>query len=226
MQAIGYARVSTEEQAKEGISMDLQRDKIRAYADLKGLDLVEIIEDAGLSAKDLKRPGVQRVIEAARRRQVEAVVVFKLDRMFRDAADALTVTKAFDKRGVAFHSICETLDTRSAMGRFFFTVLAGFAEMERAKISERTREAMQHKRANNERVGNIPFGWDLDGDNGQLVANEDEQHVIQRIHELRAEGLSLRDIAGELDDAGIQTKQGRRRWSAKVVRDILRRHVA
>ena len=226
MKAIGYTRVSTDEQAREGISLDIQRGKIRAYAELKGLDLVEIAEDAGFSAKDLKRPGVQRVIEAAHKRQVQAVIVFKLDRMFRDAADALTVTKAFDKRGVSFHSICETLDTQSAMGRFFFTTLAGFAEMERAKISERTRDAMAHKKRNGERVGEVPYGWTLADGNGHLVRHEAEQRVIERVRDLRNSGLSLRDIAGELDDAGIPTKKGRRTWTAKVIRDLLRRDVA
>ena len=124
MKAVGYIRVSTEDQARDGVSLDNQRAKIKAYADLKDLQLISIIEDAGISAKNLNRPGVQEVLKMARRKEVEAVIVYKLDRMFRSTIDALETTKKFDKWSIAFHSIHETLDTQSAMGRFFFTLTA------------------------------------------------------------------------------------------------------
>jgi DNA invertase Pin-like site-specific DNA recombinase len=115
MTAIGYIRVSTEDQAKEGVSLDSQRAKIQAYCDLKDLELREVIEDAGISAKNLRRPGAQKVLKLTRKKEIDAVVVYKLDRFFRSTIDALETTKAFDKWGVSFHSIEETLDTRSAM---------------------------------------------------------------------------------------------------------------
>jgi site-specific DNA recombinase len=98
--AIGYIRVSTEDQAREGVSLDNQKSKITAYCQLKDLNLIEVIEDAGISAKNLKRPGVQKVITMARKKQVDAVVVYKLDRIFRSTADALETTKLFDKWGM------------------------------------------------------------------------------------------------------------------------------
>ena len=136
MPAIGYVRVSTEDQAKEGVSLDNQKSKIVAYCQLKDLDLSEIIEDAGISAKNLKRPGVQRVLKLARTKQVDAIVVYKLDRIFRSTTDALETTKLFEKWAVSFHSIEETLDTQSAMGRFFFTLTAALAEMEMLDAGE------------------------------------------------------------------------------------------
>jgi len=102
MSAIGYARVSTEDQAKEGVSLDNQKSKIKAYCQLKDLELREIVEDAGLSAKNLRRPGVQKVLRLARRKEIDAVVVYKLDRIFRSTVDALETTKAFDKWGCRF----------------------------------------------------------------------------------------------------------------------------
>ncbi len=120
---------------------------------MKDLELREVIEDAGISAKNLRRPGVQRVLKLARRKEVDAVVVYKLDRIFRSTVDALETTKAFDKWGVSFHSIEETLDTRSAMGRFFFTLTAALAEMERRLIGERTKAALAHKRSKSEKTG-------------------------------------------------------------------------
>jgi site-specific DNA recombinase len=151
MPTIGYVRVSTDDQAKEGVSLDNQKSKIEAHCLLKDLELREVIEDAGISAKNLRRPGVQKVLKPARRREIDAVVVYKLDRIFRSTVDALETTKAFDKWGVSFHSIEETLDTRSAMGRFFFTLTAALAEMERRLIGERTKAALAHKRSKSER---------------------------------------------------------------------------
>jgi len=146
MKAVGYVRVSTEDQAREGVSLEAQKAKITAYCQVKDLELVEVVEDAGISAKDLRRPGVQRVLEMAKTKKVDAVVVLKLDRIFRSTVDALETTKLFAKWGVSFHSIHETLDTQSAMGRFFFTLTAALAEMERGIVAERTKAALAHKK--------------------------------------------------------------------------------
>ena len=122
MTAIGNCRVSTEDQAKEGVSLDNQKSKIEAYFQLRDLNLSEIIEDAGISAKNLNRKGVQRVLKLARKKEIDAIVVYKLDRIFRSTTDALETTRLFEKWGVLFHSIEETLDTQSAMGRCFVTL--------------------------------------------------------------------------------------------------------
>ncbi len=153
IKAIGYIRVSTDEQAKEGVSLENQEAKIRAYCDLKDLKLLEIVEDGGVSAKNLRRPGAQKVIEMACNKMVDAIAVYKLDRMFRSTVDALETTKQFDKWGVSFHSISENLDTKSAMGKFFFTLTAALAEMEREIIGERTKDVLQRKKANGEVYG-------------------------------------------------------------------------
>jgi site-specific DNA recombinase len=96
---------------------------------------------------------VQKVLTLARRKQIDAVVVYKLDIMFRSTTDALETTRMFERQGVSFHSIEETLDTQSAMGRFFFTLTAALAEMERCLIGERIKAALAHKRSRNEKTG-------------------------------------------------------------------------
>lgn len=106
VKTIGYIRVSTDEQAKEGVSLENQEAKIWANCDLKDLKLLEIVEDAGVSAKNLRRPGAQKVIEMAQKKMVDAVVVYKLDRMFRSIVDALETTKQFDKWGCPFNYTC------------------------------------------------------------------------------------------------------------------------
>jgi site-specific DNA recombinase len=145
MKTIGYIRVSTDEQAREGISLDNQRAKIGAYCKLHGLELAGIIEDEGKSAKDLNREGMKAIIGLIQKRGFEAVVVYKLDRLSRKVLDTLTLIELMEKQGVAFHSISEKIDTRTAMGRFFLNIMASLAQMERDLISERTRDALRHK---------------------------------------------------------------------------------
>jgi DNA invertase Pin-like site-specific DNA recombinase len=223
MTAIGYVRVSTEDQAKEGVSLDNQKAKIKAYCELKDLDLAEIVEDAGISAKNLKRPGVQKVLKLARKREVDAIVVYKLDRIFRSTVDALETTKAFDKWGISFHSIEETLDTRTAMGRFFFTLTAALAEMERRLIGERTKAALAHKRSRDEKTGgDVPLGYDLTA-HGLLTKNDDEQSIIRIIRKLHGQGFSLRRICSELEREGHKTKRGNVVWHPETIAHIIRR---
>ena len=206
--ACGYCRVSTSEQAKEGVSLENQRRKIAIYADLNDLDLVEIVADEGKSGKDLNRPGVQRVLEMARRKEVDAVIVYKLDRLFRSTTDALQTAKMLDSRGVALHSINEKLDTQSAMGKFFFTLTASLAEMERNIISERTADAMAAKKAKGERVGEIPYGYDLADDGVHLVENGREQSLIGKMKRMRGSGNTYKEIAKALNKSGSRTRCG------------------
>ena len=223
MKAIAYIRVSTEDQAKVGVSLDNQKSKILAYCELKDLELTEIIEDAGISAKNLNRPGVKKVIELARKKKVDAVIVYKLDRMFRSTVDALETTKKFDNWEVSFHSIQETLDTQSAMGRFFFTLTAGLAEMERGIIGERTRAALQHKRAKGEKTGgDVPFGYDLDSGSGLLIESKTEQKAIKLIFELKGKGYSLRAIGRELEKEKYRTRRNKTKWHPQTINQILK----
>jgi len=223
MNAIGYVRVSTEDQAKEGVSLDAQKSKIIAYCTLKDLHLETIVQDAGISAKNLRRPGVQKVLSLARKREIDAVVVYKLDRMFRSTIDALETTKMFEQHGVSFHSIEETLDTRSAMGMFFYSLTAALAEMERRLIGERTKSALAHKRFRNEKTGgDVPYGYDLTPD-GILIKNDTEQRVIRLIRHLHKQGVSLRGICRDLEHYGYKTKRGNETWHPATLAGILNR---
>ena len=217
MKTIGYIRVSSEEQATQGISLDAQRAKIEAYAMTKDLILVGIVEDAGRSAKDLRRPGVQKVLSMTKRREVDAVIITKLDRMFRSTVDALNTAQDFDRRGVALHSIGESLDTQSAMGKFFFTLTAALAEMERGLVGERTRAALARKRDKGEKTGGgVPYGFDAV--DGKLVRNAAEQKIKARIARLRKAGKSLQKVADALNADGITAKEGGAWTSIQVSR--------
>lgn len=228
MKAIGYIRCSTMEQADSGLGMDSQDERIRAYCTLKGLRLVDVIADAGVSGgKPLaQREGGRKLLATVKSRSVDAVVMLKLDRMFRNAGDCLSTVEQWDKGGLALHVVDlggNAIDTTSAAGRFMLVVLAGAAEMERNLTRERTRSALAVKRANGQRTGTVPFGYDLAGDGVRLIANGQEQDVIAEIEAMRARGATLKKIAATLTDRAIPTKTGKTQWSHSTVVSILNR---
>ncbi len=228
--AVLYCRVSTEEQAAEGVSLDAQEAALRAYCAMRSLQVVDVVIDAGVSAgKPLdRREGGGRVLTAAGRDACN-VVAWKLDRLFRDAGDCLNVTAAWDRAGVALHLVDlggQAVDTSTAMGRFFLTVLAGAAEMERNLIRERTAAAMAHKKSRREYCGGeAPYGWQVAADGYHLVANPQEQEVIRIARELKESGLSLRKVAARLEERGLLPRSGRG-WHAQSVKGLLTAEVA
>ncbi len=231
MDAIAYVRCSTQEQADSGLGLGAQEDRIRAYCRLKTLCLREIIRDAGVSGgKPLaSREGGKRLLSAIRRGEAQAVVMLKLDRMFRNAGDCLSTVEKWDRAGVALHVVDlggNAIDTTSAAGRFMLVVLAGAAEMERNLVRERTRSALAVKRANGQRTGTVPYGYDLGPDGKTLISNEFEQEMISQMREMRSvKRWTLEAIAEELTERGIPTKRGKcRNWRLQTVGQILARH--
>ena len=223
VKAIAYVRVSTDEQALHGVSVADQKERVAAYARLQGLELIETIVDEGVSGgkRLASRDGGLRLLIGMKREKVGAVIATKLDRIFRDASDALTVTRQWDKAGVALHLIDaggQAINTASAMGRMFLSMMAAFAELERNLIAERTSNALAHKRAKAQRYCRHVYGFDVAG--GSLVPNEGEQAALRTIHDWRAAGLSLRAIADKLNDGGIATKTGKV-WYAATVKSVL-----
>lgn len=205
---VAYLRVSTDKQADRGVSLDAQRAKVQAYAELYDLELVEVIVDAGLSAKTLERSGLQRALGMLRRREADALLVVKLDRLTRSVKHlGELVETVFAPGKAALLSVSEQIDTRSAAGRLVLNVLASVSQWEREAIGERTSVAMQHKAACGEFTGGeSPFGFRVEGE--QLAPIESEQHVIAGARRLRAAGLSLRAVARELDAAGMRSRTG------------------
>ncbi len=229
MKTIAYIRCSTHEQADSGLGLDVQAERVRAYCTLKDSKLIEIITDAGVSGgKPLaSREGGQRLLKAIKDREANAVVMLKLDRMFRNAGDCLSTVERWDKAGVALHVVDlggNAIDTTSAAGRFMLVVLAGAVEMERNLTRERTKSAMAVKRANGQRTGTVPFGHDLADDGVMLVPNESEQTVIADIRTMRSNGRTLKQIAAALTERGIPTKTGKSNcWTHQAVARILKR---
>lgn len=225
MQTLAYIRVSTHEQAQEGCSLAAQEERLRAYCTMTGLRLDQVLREEGVSASKplAERPVGSQLLASLRESPGGHVVSLKLDRLFRDAVDALTQTRRWDQAGVALHLVDmggQAISTGSAMGRMILTMMAGFAELERNLISERTAAALQHLRAQGRHVGSPRLGQAMV--DGQLEPIEAELATVKWIHDLADEGLTLRDIAGELAAAGHRTKRGGA-WHPQTVARVLAR---
>lgn len=220
MSTVGYARVSTDDQLSEGVSIENQIEKIKAYAVYSGLELAEIIIDGGKSGKTLHRDGVQKLISMCRKKQVSHVIVCKLDRLTRSTKDLLSLVEdIFQKNGVQFHSLSERIDTSSAQGKFFLTIMGAMAEMERGLISERTTEALSFKKNHLQAYSPVPYGYDRNGD--ELVQNDQEQVTVQKIRKWREKGWSLQKIADRLNTLGVESKNGGQ-WYGSTINAISR----
>lgn len=219
---IAYLRVSTDKQADRGVSLDAQRAKVRAYAELYDLDLCEVIVDAGESAKSLDRPGLTRALAMLKAREADALLVVKLDRLTRSVADLSTVVERYFAPGkAALLSVGEQIDTRSAAGRLVLNVLASVGQWEREAIGERTSAAMQHKAACGEYTGGgAPYGYRIGPDGVHVEAVPEEQAVLVKARELRAAGLTLRATATALDRAGLRSRAGRTFAASQVARMV------
>jgi DNA invertase Pin-like site-specific DNA recombinase len=214
---IGYIRVSTEDQASNGVSLDAQRAKVAAYAMACDLDLVEVIEDAGWSGKTLDRPGLRRALALLANGEADALLVTKLDRLTRSVRDLGELLDG------ALHdaellSVGDSIDTRSPGGRLVLNILASVAQWEREAIAQRVRDAMQHIKAQGRRVGAIPYGFVVAADGTTLLPEPGEQAVIAQAVELREAGASLRAIAAALAERGHATRTGRAFLPAQIDR--------
>jgi DNA invertase Pin-like site-specific DNA recombinase len=208
--AVGYIRVSTEKQADHGVSLEAQHAKLTAYAQLYDLELVEVIVDAGVSAKTLDREGLQRALSMLRKGQASALLVAKLDRLTRSVKDMGTLVEAyFSSNRITLLSVADNIDTRTASGILVLNVLMSVAQWERQAIGERTKDAMVHKREQGQRTSlHAPYGFRIAADGKTLVADDAEQALLGAIRDARSRGLSQRAIVGELERQGFTTRKG------------------
>jgi len=188
---------------------------------MTGLELTAILREDAVSATVplAKRPSGAKLLETLSG-DVQHVVAFKLDRLFRDAEDALRQTKAWDRSGIALHLVDlggQSMNTASAMGRMFLTLMAGFAELERNLIAERTTAVLTHKRQQGQVYNHVPFGFRRLGD--RLVPVVDEMAVVRLIRERREDGWSYCMIAEALNADGVPTKKSAK-WHRQTVKNI------
>lgn len=203
---IGYIRVSTDEQAINGVSLPAQRAKLEQFCALYDYNLVEVFVDAGASAKNLKREGLESALATLEAGTAEGLVIAKLDRLTRSVKDLGELLETHFADRFDLLSVEDRFDTTTAAGRLCLNMIASISQWEREVIGERTSAALQHKIANGEHVGAPALGVDIV--DGAKVENTEERAILDRIAELRATGASLRTIAATLTEEGFSTKRG------------------
>jgi len=220
---IGYIRVSTEEQATGGVSLEAQRAKLEQFCSLYDLDLVDVVTDAGLSATSLDRPGLSSALARLQAGEAEGLLVAKLDRLTRRVRHLSDLLEMYFGTKFALHSVAEKIDTSSAAGRMILNIMMAVSEWEVDTLRERTSAALQHKIAVGEKVGAPAFGAKVV--EGRLAEVEAELAVIDRIISEREEGNTWQSIADRLNAEGVPTKRGGQ-WQPTTTRNLYLRNKA
>ena len=207
--ARGYVRVSTEEQAVNGVSIDAQKEILQAYAVVKGYTDFKIYTDEGFSGKNLNRPDVQRLLEECRSGKVEAVIVWRLDRLSRSLRDTLeTIEDIFMPAGVSLISVTENIDTSTPAGRLMLNILASFAQNEREAIAERVRMAKNSMAKDCKHLGGyVPFGYKVN-QQGYYEIDEKTAPIVREIFRMYNARMGYTAILRYLHDQGVKSPQG------------------
>lgn len=222
---IAYVRVSTQEQEDHGVSIEAQIARIKQYAEMQGYELVDILVDGGISASKpiSTRPEGGRLVEIVNAKEADAVIAIKLDRLFRNTSDAITTIEDWDKKQIGLIILDmggQIVDTSSAIGRFFITLMAGLSELELNQTRERTKAALGHKKATRQAYCHSVYGWTRRGD--QLVRDEREQAVLKALVEARSKGVTLGKMVTALGRAGIKTKKGNEVWQRRTLSALVK----
>jgi DNA invertase Pin-like site-specific DNA recombinase len=224
--AIASLRVSTDEQAESGLGLAAQDAACRACARRLGLDLAAVFSDEAASSVDPfdKRPELVKAIAELRRGDV--LVVAKRDRLGRDPLVVAMIEAAVARKGARIVSAAgEGTETDGPTDVLMRRIVDAFAEYERLIIKSRTRAALAVKKSRNERVGGVPYGFQLAPDGVALVLCAAEQEVLSLIREMRAGGSTLQAIAAALDGRGIH-RRGGGSWDHGFISRLLSRAAA
>lgn len=205
---LGYVRVSTESQADSGASLISQTEAIKAEVARNGWTLLAIIEDAGLSAKSMNRPGLIEALGKLRKGDADILMAAKLDRLSRSTKDVCELGDMAKHYGFDLCLLDARIDTTTPHGRAQLSMMATFAQLERELCGQRTKEALAVKAAAGVRLGRRV---------------QVEQGTTDMILKMRTQGMTLRAIADQLNRDGLRTGHGGNKWHASTVNAILGR---
>lgn len=218
-----YARVSTQEQAVEGTSLEYQQEQLEKYCESQGWEIFQPYVDAGYTGKDDNRPGLTRLLVDAKHSLFDKVVVHRMDRLARNLRLLLHIEEQLKDCGISFHSVKETFDTSTASGRHFLQMLGMISEWERETIIERTKDGrLQRYKEGCWAGGRNPYGYLYDKESKKLVISKTEAAVIRNIFQSYSTGRSMAYIANSLNSEKVppRDKKGKG-WRSTAIRDIL-----
>lgn len=218
MRAAIYARVSTEDQARDGYSLTAQLEMLHAYCEAQDLVVVKEYIDDGYTGRDTKRPEYRRMMDEMD--DWDIIIVIKMDRIHRNSMNFMNMMEFLEKNDKKFASSTESLDTSNALGRFVVDMIQRIAQLESEQIGERTYTGMKEKAESADGVMGFtpPFGYSID--NGKLINNDDELPIVKQMFQMYLEDATVDDICFRLNRERITTRKGNI-WNKHNVRNIL-----
>lgn len=216
-----YVRVSSEERAKEGYSIDTQTRLLKMFCESQGWTKTELYVDPGHSAKDMDRPEFKRLKKDIENKKINILLVYRLDRMTRNIRDLFDILSLLDEHGAGFKSATENYDTTTAMGRMFIGLVGLLAQWERENLGERVTITMKQKiLIDNEASGAQPYGYRIK-DKKRVIDEEEKEVVLLMVEQFQSLG-SVAGVTQELNRRNIPTRTKKTSWSHQTVRQVLR----
>jgi site-specific DNA recombinase len=217
-----YIRVSTEDQAKEGYSLEAQEERLSFFSKSQDWNIYKIYEDKGYSAKDLNRPALKDLLFDIKLKRFDVILVYKIDRLSRKLKDLIEIVLKLNGYGIGIKSATEPIDTTTPAGRLIFHQLGSFAQYERELISERTKFGMMKRLKQGLWNGQPPYGYKVT--DGKLEINPEEDQIVKKVFDLYVEkNMGVINIANELWKLGYQPRNSKKkRWKANTIHNILR----
>lgn len=216
-----YIRVSTDEQAEDGYGLDVQLERCTAQAIAKGLTVLKVFEDKGISGTkgETDRPGLAALLASVDAGEIDYVIVLSLDRLGRKTSLVLNLVERITSKGVSLISTKETLDTSNPMGQFVLTILAGLAQLERDTIVERTTAGRNLRgKRDGEKGGELFYGYTRKS--GKVKVDRKAAEIVREIFALRQQGKTLQAIADNLTERGLKPPKGQK-WYRSSIKAIL-----
>ncbi len=214
-----YVRVSTEEQATEGFSIQAQLSELERYAVQNNLDIVERYIDEGFSGKSIEgRPQMRRLLRDVNQQKFQSVLIYKSDRLSRKTKDSLEIMDIFQKNNIQLLSVTENVDLSHPVGIAMFQIMSSINELERNTIITRVKMGMTERAKQGKYNGGITLGYDAV--NKELVINEDEALIVRTIFNYAEQGMGLKAITRRINEMGFRTKKGNH-FSTLSVKNIL-----
>ncbi|MBU5353195.1 recombinase family protein [Paenibacillus barcinonensis] len=223
-----YARVSTEEQAENGYSIDAQLDILRNYCTTTQAEVVDEYVDRGVSGKSIDgRYELQRLLKDAEESKFDEVIVWKFNRMARKNIDLLHIVEKLEKNNISFRSYSENFETSTPMGRFALQMMGAVGELERNTIIDNVKMGHRQRARMGFHNGKVPLGYTIVEGKGasreaktEVIIVEEEAVIVRYIFEQYAAGHGLKTIANDLNHRGRKTKNGKP-FSTTAIRDLL-----
>lgn len=204
--AVGYVRVSTEEQHSKGFGLEVQKEEITNYSNSKNINLEKIYEDPGYSGSEMRRPALMRLFEDSKAGGFKYLIVYKTDRLARDNYLSWWIEKELKKNCIELISITEPYRLDDPSGRLFFAMISAFADYEREIIKMRMESGRSQKAKNGGYAGgNLSFGYSVK--EGKLIVIEEEAKVVRKVFCDYVKGKSMGSIASDLNSCEIATKR-------------------